>query len=107
MARFIALSFVATFLMVLVAGCGDGDGDSDGYFSCLFERRKTTGCDGQGFGSWESGCARYDFELREGLSREQACREYAPAGGDLHCQAGCCIRYEFRNVRVGSLSACP
>ncbi len=69
-------------------------------FTCLYEKR-TTSCGSAAFGSWEEGSAVIDFEIRDDLTPEGFCRQTYPAN-DTECAGGCCISFQFRNVRVES-----
>ena len=90
--------FLISMLGVALAACGEED-EGPSCFTCLYEKR-SSGCGSSGFGPWEEGSSTIDFELRDGLTPEGFCREAFPAS-DLECAGGCCVSFQFRNVRVG------
>jgi hypothetical protein len=74
-----------------ISGCGDDDGSD---IACYYEER-STGCNDSVFGPWETSCA--DFPAWNYDNPTQAClNAYPPT--DSHCEAGCCVSFEFRNV---------
>lgn len=95
-----ALIFLLLCVFLFATGCGDDEGPS--CFTCQFEERRT-GCNSTSYGSWEDGSSVIDFELKDGLSPESFCRQTYPSS-DIECSSGCCVSFQFRNVRVGS---CP
>ena len=73
-------------------------------FRCVYEERSTTGCSGSSYGPWESGESTADTEdIRSDLTREEYCDLVYPSS-DTECGGGCCVSFQFRNVRVES---CP
>lgn len=88
---------VLGFIMLALTGCGGGD--SDGYYTCSYEKRVTDGCDGYGFGDWEE----YSFSFNADdyyIEPDQVCANVTTDG--VHCEAGCCVDAEFRNVDLSS-----
>ncbi|HSA58637.1 MAG TPA: hypothetical protein VLJ37_03025 [bacterium] len=81
------------------AGCGgDGSGGGgSGAFACSFDKRVTDGCDGYGFGPWESGCETFN-EDDYVITPDEVCANITDGG--YFCEAGCCIDTEFQNISL-------
>ena len=93
------LTLVFSIMMLLITGCSDDD-DEVTCFTCLYEQRNTS-CGSSEFGPWEEGSAIIDFEIRDDLTPESFCLQAYPAN-DIECGGGCCLSFQFRDVRVGS-----
>jgi hypothetical protein len=91
------------FIMVVLAGCPASEDEGGGNYACSYEERRTDGCDGYGFGSWESGC--YDINADNYvISPEEVCDNLTDGG--LWCEAGCCVDAQYQNVSLSS-GSCP
>lgn len=85
------------------AGCGGGNGGGggtgggSGNFACSYEKRVTDGCDGMGFGEFETECISFN-EDDYVITPEEVCNNITESG--VFCEADCCIDTEFRNVEL-------
>ncbi len=91
------LRFCLSLTAFVYTACGGDDGI---IFHCSYEESKTS-CSSSTYSDWAEDCLTVDFELKEGLSKEQYCSDTFPPT-DTECGGNCCISYKFRNVSVGS-----
>lgn len=97
------LAISALFFFLVLTACPDPEDDDGGNYACAYEKRSTDGCDGYGFGSWESGC--YDFNSDNYyISAQEVCNNMTDGG--LWCEAGCCVDTQYQNVSLSS-GNCP
>ena len=76
-------------------------GEEETCFRCLYEKRVSS-CNSYSYGPWEAGEITEDLEnIKSGLSKEDYCNQVYPAS-DSHCAGGCCLNFQFQNVRVAS-----
>jgi len=99
---FLSRLVLAFGALCLLGGCGGGD-EGSGQFACQYEERTTDGCDGYGFGAWESECTSFNAD-DYWISAQEVCSNITDGG--VHCEAGCCVDFEFRNVVLTS-GSCP
>lgn len=78
-------------------------GEESTIYACQYEERTTDGCDGYGFGPWESVCYQFDSEDYY-ITPQEVCGNVTEPG--LHCQAGCCVDFQYQNVNL-SQGTCP
>jgi len=88
-------------LIVLSPGCDEEGADEP--FYCSYQERRT-GCAPSSFGDWEQHCSIVDFGISEALTPEEYCDQVYPPT-DSHCEAGCCVDFEF--AAVSAVSSCP
>ena len=89
--------------MMVLTACPDSEDDGGGNYACSYEYRRTDGCDGYGFGAWESGC--YDINADNyWISPEEVCDNMTDGGA--WCEAGCCVSSQYQNVSLSS-GSCP
>jgi len=100
MRKYISLSSVIVIQLfaLLFVGCGGG-GDSGGNYACSYEKRVTDGCDGYGFGAWETECFSFNSDDYK-ITPEEVCDNMTTGG--YNCEANCCIDAEFRNIDLSS-----
>ena len=80
------------FVAVLAPACS---GEGTTIYACRYEERTTDGCDGYGFGPWESACYEFDADDYY-ITPQEVCGNVTESG--LHCQAGCCVDFDYQNV---------
>jgi hypothetical protein len=79
------------------AGCGGEGGSGGGDFACSYDKRVTDGCDGFGFGEFESECISFN-EDDYTISPDEVCSNLTEGG--VFCESDCCIDTEFQNVEL-------
>ncbi len=82
------------FLALAATACTGGE-DETPIRCCSYDERSTDGCDGAGFGPWQSLAFEFDADDYV-ISAEEVCDNVTQSG--LFCEGGCCIDYEYRNV---------
>ena len=90
---------IIALLSFLFVSCSD-DGDDD-CFSCVYEKRNT-GCNNNRWSEWEQKSTIIDYSAN-GRDPLEYCKELYQSN-DVGCGAGCCVKFQHRNVRVQS---CP
>ena len=91
------LQLILLWTATLIIPACAGEGST--IYACSFEERTTDGCDGFGFGPWESECFEFDSEDYN-ISPQEVCGNVTEPG--LHCQAGCCVDFDYQNVDLSN-----